>query len=62
MTNQEAIKTVQDRIDELISSAKIQIKMIKMHNEGKTDDEIHKWLTMAAVGTLCGIKKEAGAV
>ena len=54
MTNQQAIAIIQNRIGEMVKTEAIQTEMVKMNRQGKSNDEIQAWLTMAAIATLCG--------
>ena len=55
MTNQEAITTINNRIQEMVSDNNIKNKMVKLKLQGKSDTDIQEWLTNMAIATLVGI-------
>ena len=54
MSIEQAVKMIQDRIEEMVSNSAVQARMLAMKGEGRTNEEIRAWLQAAAVATLCG--------
>lgn len=55
MNNQQAIKLIQDRVNELIQNKLVQEKLIKMKQEGRTEQECIDVVQKIAIATLFGI-------
>jgi len=54
MTDNQAVKIIQQRIDDLLKEIPIQIALDSWKRNGKSDNEIRDYLQQMAIATLYG--------
>lgn len=50
--NEQMMEVLHARIDEILSNSQVKPVLIKMHQEGKTDEEIRDFVQELAIASL----------